>query len=121
MAKAEALGFGGVQRGDAGRRRAAEAGVERDAFGQAEGKAGVRGEALAQRHQRTPSGIAFGFQRQVQGPGDIACDGIDADDGFGNLVHCGEIARAVDGVAQEVKPDPDIADTGGGEGGDGGR
>src|SRR5690606_2732303 len=91
-------------------RRAAQPGAERDALVQRHGEAERQRQRFAKRDQRAARGVALGLQRQLPDPGDIALDGLDAHHGLVDPAHRGHVARAFDGMPEQVETDADIAD-----------
>ena len=98
--------IGGDQRGHAGRRRAGEAGAQRNALVEFDREAERQRQRLPQGDQRAAGGVAFGLERQR---GDHAANRRDAHGRFVDAAHGGGIADAVDAVAEDVEAHPDIA------------
>ena len=85
-------------------------------FSSSSSKPCVEAERLAQRDQRLPGGIARGLQRQRVGAGDVAADRGDAHFRLVDAAHHRDVAHAVDGMAEQVEADADVADAAGREG-----
>ena len=93
--------------------RAAHARTQRYALFDLDREAEWQLERRPQRDQRTPGGIALGFQRQVQFK---PTNGADAHHGLVEPFHHNPITRPFDGVTEQVETDAGVADAGGGEG-----
>src|SRR5690606_14024141 len=76
-------------------------------------------QRFAQRQQGAAGGIARRIERQRIDVGDIASDRVDAHRRLRDPAHGGQVARPVDGVAEQVEADPDVADARRREGGGG--
>ena len=105
----------GDQRGDAGRRRTAQAGAQRNAFLQFDLEPVRQRQRFAQRDQGAAGGVAFGIERQRVGAYDRAADRGDAHFGRVDAADDGDIARTIDGVTEQIEADADVADARGRE------
>ena len=108
-------GIGRDQGGHARGRRAAEARTQRNPLVQREREPERQVERIAQGEQGAAGGVARGLQRELLDAGDVAVDRIDAHGGRVDAAHRGDVAGAIDRMAEEVEADPDIADAGGRE------
>ncbi len=102
--------IGGDQRRDTRRCRTAHAGTERDALVDLDCETEIQAQAFAQRHQRSPGGVAGCVQWQRDS---TATDRIDAHRRLVDAAHAHGIADTGNGMAENVEAHCHVGHRGG--------